>query len=224
MKLALIAGAALIAFAGASQAATTTSSATTGMQQTDFASTAIPGLSLVPALELDLFDPSLGTLTGVSLTIEASFDAMGTIENTGTTALSGFEQGVQVNANTSIGGLSLTVDLVDGLAPTTFAGGQIETVDLDDSGSASGTSADLGAFTGPGTFVVDFFTLSNSTIIGGGNLIALIETDAEIIATVEYTFDDGGVTPPQIPLPASAPLLLAALGGLGFLSSRRRKG
>lgn len=223
MKLSLLAGAAVIAFAGFANAASTVDSDTTGLNQTDFSSLMIPGLADLPALELDLFDPSLGTLTGVKLTLEGSFVATGTVTSLGTSpVLTGFEQSVLLSGTSSIGGLTLNLDLSDGTTPMIFAPAQTEVVDLADDGMVMDTSMDFAAFTGPGTFNVDFFTLSGSTIIGGGNLEALISTNAEITATVEYTFDEATTPMTPVPLPATAPLLLAGLAGLGFLSRRRK--
>ncbi|GFE65840.1 VPLPA-CTERM sorting domain-containing protein [Litoreibacter roseus] len=45
--------------------------------------------------------------------------------------------------------------------------------------------------------------------------------DARVEATLTYSYDDGTPTPPAIPLPAGAPLLIAGLGALAMM--RRRK-
>ncbi|MEM8752731.1 MAG: choice-of-anchor E domain-containing protein [Pseudomonadota bacterium] len=223
MKLALAAGVAFATLVGTAQAATLTDTDTTGLSPTDFTSLPVPGLNLLPPLELDLFDPSLGTLTGVKISIEAAFEADGTLENTGASAeFSGFTQSIDVMANSTVGGAMLSLTLTDGFGPSVLDPGVEEAVELGDEGMTMEDVGDIAAFVGVGTFNVDFSTLSSSIISGGGNLIALINTNAEITATVEYTFDDNG-EPPPIPLPASAPLLLAALGGLGFLTSRRSK-
>ncbi|MEM8752970.1 MAG: choice-of-anchor E domain-containing protein, partial [Pseudomonadota bacterium] len=142
--------------------------------------------------------------------------------NLGTTGLFSFTQSVDIMATPEIGGAALNIGLTATDGPSVFLPAEERAVLLSDSDMAmSEVTSGFGDFLGTGTFDVDFMTLSSSTVAGGGNLQALINTTATITATVEYTFDEGV---PQIPLPASAPLLLAALGGLGFLSARRRKG
>lgn len=221
MKIAVLAAAAAFTFAGAASAATVntlTDTDTTGFVGTDFSSMAVPGLTTLPPLELDLFDGSLGNLTGVKITIEAEFVAEGTLTNNGTTGLFSFTQAVAVEAIPNVAGASsLSIGLSETDGPTVFSPAETKTVMLADDDMVMDTPAVAGFIGAAGdVFTIDFATLSSSTVAGGGNLQALIETDASITATVEYTY----LT--QIPLPASAPLLLAALGGLGFLSRKRK--
>lgn len=231
-----VAGTALalvLSVAGAT-AATVSSSASTGLVQTDFNSPGlgIPGLALLPAIELDYFDGSLGTLTGVELTVDAEFETKGSVANTASTvAFTGVTQSVNVNVLPSALTPGVSIDLSDGIAPQLFTVGQSVDVAFSDTGSSSQMLANVGDFVGTGNFDLDFITGSATTIGGGGNIAATLETFAKISATVVYTFDPVVVAPPPpaptptpapVPLPAGGWLLLAGLGALGVAKRRQR--
>jgi hypothetical protein len=71
------------------------------------------------------------------------------------------------------------------------------------------TTASLSSYTGTGTFVLDYSTLSSFTVTGGGNNISSSQsTTTSAVATVIYTY-----SPPSVPEPATL-----ALSGSGLLA------
>ncbi|MEI4232389.1 VPLPA-CTERM sorting domain-containing protein [Roseovarius sp. D22-M7] len=110
-------------------------------------------------------------------------------------------------------------DVAGGTGPTTIVGGGNTTFEVDGSNSSglTVTGGGLAPFLSP--FTVDLLTDTFIRISGGGGrVLGGQETEAFGEVTVEY-FTDDPLAP--IPLPASAFLMLAALGS--FLALRRYK-
>ncbi len=79
---------------------------------------------------------------------------------------------------------------------------------------------DLANYTGAGTFTLGGSTKTGETFIGGGgNVQAVVDTQAEFSAEIDYTY----TTPSGTPEPTTMALMGGALLGLGFLRKRFKK-
>lgn len=227
MRFAIAAAAVLTANAAA--AATITDSDSFGPAITEIAT---PG-SVNPlgtpvnadALELDLFDGSLGTLTGVMVTLTGAFESTGTVINSSSGPVTAqAEETVTFFANSSVFG-DVDFGASDDTGFQSFAPGVAGTVvDLAGSEMVMLNPTNFADFTGAAgdTFLIDFNTIVATGFTGGGgNLDFLVDTTAEISAEVKYTFDAAPTPVAPIPLPAAGWMLLAGLGGIGLLGRRR---
>ena len=154
------------------------------------------------------FDPNLGTLTGISLTLGVDVMAAAAIENYApvTSRFSLSFSGL-VSVQTPIGTIMLegearpsttvTLGAYDGIADFlgqsgTFVGGvSLETLA---SGNFTPTGADLAAFLGTGT--VDLTVLSKGSTVqeGPANFLAAVMTDAGARIGLQYEFIPGAGT------------------------------
>ncbi|WP_458324546.1 choice-of-anchor E domain-containing protein [Roseobacter sp. A03A-229] len=225
MKRFVLAAAVMAVSATASAAATISFSDTVAIQPTDWSETA----------SVSQFDPSLGTLTSVRVTLFGEVEG-----NAAAESLDGSPSEVTLDVEARItatgAGLPAALGVVAPVASvvetfTAFDG----VVDFDGGSGATflgltsddsvvnifNDAATLAFFTGLGTADIDLTGEGLSSGSGAGTLLTQFSTSAGATLTVEYTFDeDGGLTP--VPLPAGAPLLLGALAGLHLL--RRRRG
>ncbi|MFW2542146.1 choice-of-anchor E domain-containing protein [Primorskyibacter sp. 2E107] len=208
--------------AGAAQAATATYSGSVASTSTNWSDSVL----------LTQFDPLLGTLDSVSLSLTGSVDGDANAESldgapavitlslsaTITASVAGFP-GLSVDVNplsssifnaTSFDG---TIDF-GGTSGVSYSG--LTASDSDTSVFTSG----LSPFIGNGTFSLDLSAVGASSGSGAGNLITQFFTDAGATASVTYNY-----TPPisEVPLPAGAPLLIGALGGLALVRRRKAK-
>ena len=183
-------------------------------------------------LNWNKFDPSLGTLTGVSLTINGTSSGYVLVQNTDVDPidLSNFfnrvrltfsgtnsKPGAQSSANTlistspSIPASPANYTLTDGTEQFDLAGNQALTSLSND------LTAFLSYFTGPGSFTTDIFQLpaiassncgftdvENSSLMTGG------------VVSIVYTFN-------AVPEPSSCAMALAGLACGGYSVFRRRK-
>ena len=176
-------------------------------------------------ISIPLFDPSMGTLTGVCVSEEVLFDSAGNLSNHATQ-----KQNVKFTVDTFTtlsgpNGISLTLDPsattgVVSLDPGTDTPYHL-TGDATDGPNAYSDAGTLGAFTGVGnaTFLADTLTgLSLSG--GGGNVTFTQDTFAKAIITVQYKFEPPKVTVPE---PGTIAMGVSMMLAGGVLVRRRKK-
>lgn len=217
---AALAAAALCAGA---QAATVSDSFTNALQITDFTN---------QTGTLDLFNSSLGTLTGVSLTLFGQSITDLTLTNTsGSLSEASASTRTRLTFSSSLSGLN---SLISGtyqiqLLPTTDEvvlnpGQSVSFNDLSDNGSyvVSGLNSILSAFNssaGHNTFTISCSSATRLlTSVSGGNSDATQSTEAGCGATVTYTY----TAAPPTPTPEPASLALVGLGLAGVGAVRRK--
>jgi len=193
----------------------------------------VAGSPFPQTLNWNKFDPSLGTLTGVSLTINGTSSGYVLVQNTDVDPLeiSNFfnkvrltfsgtisNPGSQTSANTLI---STDPSIPSSPAVYQLSGGSTEQFDLGSAQALTGLSNDLTAFlsyfTGPGSFTTNVFQLpaiassnsgftdvENSSLATGG------------VVSIVYTYS-------PVPEPSTYAMALAGLACGGYSVFRRRK-
>lgn len=179
-------------------------------------------------VSLQLFDTSLGTLTGVSISLFGSWSEEYTaLAATGGGTASGadlFATGSASFVSSSIGIFATGVSSKDGDAFSET----IPPIYQQSIGGIWGPTnvtlvGALSAFedNGAGTFDLTYNGTANfDTVITGGVLDGGVAFSWNLDATVTYTYDQA-LAP--VPLPAAGWMLLACLGGLGLMAQRRSK-
>jgi uncharacterized protein (TIGR03382 family) len=194
---------------------------------------------------LSQFNPSLGTLTSVTLELDASYDTRVTITNTGTSALNA-KAFTEITAILSPYGVTNSSGSLD----TSPIGGQFQSF-LDDSSSTFSVHA-LGAgsvstsglftfsdtttetatdaptlalFTGGGNINLNYETLTTTTqtISGTGNAISAQVSHANLFGTVVYYYTPLSGPPSGTPEPGVTAFLAAGVLGSANMMLRRRR-
>jgi hypothetical protein len=184
-----------------------------------------------------LFDPSLGTLTDVAITINAYFDFgnVGLVNQNGDSANYGFTNELRVN--TSAPGLNVTNSSV---LCTVGGGANIQSATIAGNTSANSPNcpvddpapvtyrfstaqiASLAPYIGVGTFALNA-TGTQIYIFGtNGNVTNNPNFGSGAQYTVEYTYTPANNGGGEIPEPSTVALIGAGLVGLATAARRRR--
>jgi hypothetical protein len=189
------------------------------------------------SVALPQFDPTLGTLTGVTLSLYGNINSSGTLDNTGSTAvvvssylatldITLLAPGTVVPWDSTGGGDLLTVSpqLFNITTPLTIDAGQSYAfstsapLDAAASGPVAVASTAFAPYVGTGSVDFPLYTETSSTTdTSGGDLRISQATLARAEATVTYTYD---LVATNVPEPASSALLGAGLLCLGVLRRR----
>lgn len=228
MKKMLLAGIATFAFASAAQAATIMESGGLGFTSNPIATT----------VDVAAFNPALGTLTGVTITLTGQTRADLTLEcfKDFTCTYNTVDAGSSLDITAPGVASAITLEpvgsptvplsisnstpgVVDGNAFGPASTNLLEFTDLMGDDSVIVSPASFAAYDGVGESFVTFSVEGiNATLIGAtGPQQAGAIADSALDIGIEYTFDEA---PTVIPLPASLPLLAF---GLGLLAWRARK-
>ena len=184
-------------------------------------------------LNWNKFDPSLGTLTGVSLTINGTSSGSVLVQNTDfdTIDLNNFfnrvrltfsgtisNPGAQSSANTLI---STTPSIPASPAVYRLSADSAMQFDLDSAQALTGLSNDLTAFlsyfTGPGSFTTAIFQLpAIASSDGGATVVDNSSLATGGVVSMVYTYS-------PVPEPSTYALAALGLGVAGFVRARRRK-
>ncbi|MDR3638164.1 MAG: choice-of-anchor E domain-containing protein [Isosphaeraceae bacterium] len=187
-----------------------------------------PGTALNDPMVFNQFNPSLGTLTSVSVSVSYDFIHTSTITfyTPGTIGTSATENTISVtlpNGQTIASGTAPDYSSSTKFDPSTMSLNKSITLapktDMGSLGPVSLTSStDLALFTGSGTISIPVLASSlagQST--NNANCGARVTTEAGAKVTISYTY-----TPhPAVPEPSSVVLL--GLGGCGLFLYRRRR-
>jgi hypothetical protein len=186
------------------------------------------------ALAIPRFDTTLGSLQDVIISDTDNSKIIGSITNTAASAESLTVSEGTVYSLTLGSNLLLTNTLMASESYTSLTRWQAATFgDFRLSGSAGSLTLTSGAIFNTfletnSNIMVDFSTLTTSTVVGGGgNIKTGITTRAGAIVTVRYDYINSIQPLPPSPVPEPSSMLMTTLGGLlascaGLVGRRRR--
>lgn len=171
-------------------------------------------------LSVSKFDPSLGTLTGVSWSITGAIASILGVSNDG-------PRSIQGSAFTSVDFELSSASLPLGASPdfnvfattglVTLGAGESALFPVTAQTTIAGTAAPSAAFQAPGTIDLDFFT---STSFGGsgfgGDITISQATDAGVSFSITYDYRTA-------PIPEASTFAMAGIGLIGLWLARRRR-
>jgi hypothetical protein len=212
-------------------AGTCTQSFDTGSQTLDW-SPGTAGPPTVPSnlqiFNLNLFDPTLGTLTGVifSATFSSTITS-GSLTNSSSnaqsftfkqdTALAMSTGGVNTALDTALSNLSIDPKYSVAISNLAVNAKYTLPTPIVEAGSGALTGP-TSAFIGTGTQQIDASTSTTDSFTGaGGNITTAITTLGDANLTVTYTY-----SPPSVPEPFTAALLGSGIVFLGMIRRRAR--
>ena len=203
------------------------SSATTIQSGTYTTTTPIP-YSLtdwIGTLQFPKFDPALGTLTEVDISLTGAMQTQLTVLNVDSELPSSGHTNTHLLFTVQDAGLNLHDPGIDMSGPSFAyslnAGDSLSSGVLTKSLSSTGiytAPAILAEFTGTGVFSLDAGTFTETALFStGGNTESEQMTDASLTGTVTYEYDSA------VPEPVTMVSALLAVGGLGGYVRHRTK-
>lgn len=218
---------AAVALCAGAQAATVSDSFTNALQTTDFSN---------QTGTLDLFNTSLGTLTGVSLTLYGrSITDLTLTNSSGSLSEASASTRTRLTFSSSISGINsligstYQIQLLPSTDEETLSPGQTMSFnDISDNDSyvVTGLNSILSAFNasaGQNTFTISCSSATRLlTSVTGGNSDATQNTEAGCGATVTYTYT-AAPTPQPTPEPASLALVGLGLAGVGAVRRKAKR-
>ena len=186
-------------------------------------------------ISLQKFNPALGTLDSIQVTIQSGMSTVLAVTNFDLTSSDGTAV-TQLKINLSTGSYNLFAvnrPALTLLSPdfnyTLPSGGSFNSGTLTTFGSVTGylvtDSRTLSAFTGVGAVSVSSSTDTRTYLSNdGGNTASSQSTSASLSAIVTYGFTDASFPPAPTPEPSTLALLGAGLAGLtGWVGRRAAK-
>jgi hypothetical protein len=221
-RLALAATTALVASTSLSRANVVTVTASHADVTNWGTSTQTSGYTPLFNVVVPGFNTSLGTLTGVVVTLTSTANGAITLKNNGgtTTNVSAFLNDIQKDILP--GGITKTISISTGsVTDASLAGGASFGPDsvTGSSTKSQSYSTGLSVFDTSWSFLAgDFGSVSITS--GNGNGSATYTDTSIVLASVQYTYTPTTTTP--TPEPATMTVLGSGLAGLGLLRRRRK--
>lgn len=210
---AVLAGVGFLMAASGAQAATITFTDTLPLQDVELGGT----------VSVAQFDPSLGTLTGVTWSLTGAIASILGIQNDGPNTVQGSAfTSVDFDFDSAVLSLGASPDFNVFATTGLVSLGSGETVlfPVTASTTITGSEAVSASFIGLSLVDVLYFTTTGFGGSGfGGDITISQATDAGIQFSITYEYDEVS----EVPLPAAAPLMAAGLGLFGLYGARRRK-